>query len=64
MAEIEDLHPNLSTNLRVFSLKIGHQNLSFSTDFSGLRHNFSLICYLPHIISILQKNLPEKVANS
>ena len=39
MAEIQDLHPKLSTDLSVFSRKIGHQNLSFSTDFIGLRHN-------------------------
>ena len=32
LAEIEDLHPNLSTDLSVFTLKIGHQNLLFFID--------------------------------
>ena len=55
MAEIEDFHPNLSTDLTVFTLKMGHQNLSFPIDFIGLRHQSSLICYLPEIISILEE---------
>ena len=44
MAEINHLHPDLSTDLSVFTLKIGLQNLSFSVDFIGLRHNSSIIC--------------------
>ena len=59
MTKIEDLHPNLSTDLSVFTLGIGLQNLSFSIDFIVLRHNSSLICYLREIISILQKNGPN-----
>ena len=55
MAEIENLHPNLSTDLSVFILKTGHQNPSFSIDFNGLRHNSPLICYFPEIIRILEK---------
>ena len=54
MAEIQDFHPDLSTDLGVFSLKTEHQNLSFSIDFIGLRHNSLLICYFPEIISILE----------
>ena len=41
MAKIKDLHPNLSSDLSVFTVK----NLSSSADFSGLRHNSSLFCY-------------------
>ena len=59
MAEIDDLHPNLSTDLSVFTLRIGHQNFSFSIDFIGLRHNSLLICYFPEIISILEKIGPN-----
>ena len=54
MAETEDLHPNFSTDLSVFTLKIGHQDLSFCEDFIGLRHNSPLICYFPEIISNLK----------
>ena len=39
MAEIDALHLNLTTNLSVFTLKIGLQYLSFSTEFIGLYHN-------------------------
>ena len=53
MAKIKDLHPNLLTDLSVFPLKIGLQNLSFFIDFIGLGHNSSLMCYLREIISIL-----------
>ena len=59
MAEIEGLRPNLSTDLSVFTLKIGHQNLSFSIDFIGLRHCSSLICYFQEIMSISEENLPQ-----
>ena len=59
MAEIEDLHPNLSTDVSVFTRKIGDQNLSFSIDFIGLRQNSSLICYFPEIIIILEKICPN-----
>ena len=38
MTEIEDLHPDLSTDLSAFTLKIGHQNLLFSIGVIGLRH--------------------------
>ena len=55
MTEIKDLHPTLSTDLSVFTLKIGLQNLSFPRDFIGLRHNSSPICYFPEIICILEK---------
>ena len=59
MAEMEDFHPNLSTDLTVFTLKIGHQNPSFSIYFIGLRHKSSLICYFPEIIGILEKLGPN-----
>ena len=55
MAEIEDFHPNLSTVLTVFTLKIENQNLSFSIEFIGLRQKSSLICYFPEVIGILDK---------
>ena len=55
LTEIEELHPTWSTYLSVFTLKTGHQNLLFSIDFIGLRHNSSLIFYFPGIISILEK---------
>ena len=45
ISEIENLHPNVSTDLSVFILKTGLQNLSFSIDLNGLLHNSSLICY-------------------
>ena len=54
MAEMKDLHPNLSTDLSVFTLKIG-QNLSFPLYSIGLNHKSSLICYFPENISILEK---------
>ena len=50
MAEMRDLHSDLSTDLSVFTLRTGHQNLSFSNDFIGLRHNSSQICYFPEIV--------------
>ena len=53
MAEIKGLYPSLSIDLSVFTLKIWLQNLSFSIDFIDLRHNSSLMCYFPEIISIL-----------
>ena len=59
LAETEDFHPNLSTDLSVFTLKIGHQNLLFSIDYIGLCRNSSLICYFPEIISILEKFGPN-----
>ena len=59
MVEIGDLHPNLSTHLSVFALQIRRQNLSFSIDFIGLRHNSSLICYFRKIIGILLKIGPN-----
>ena len=45
MAEMKDFHPNLSTDLSVFTLKTGLQKLLFSEDFIGLRHNSPLICF-------------------
>ena len=60
MAEIEDLYPkNLSTDLSVFTLRIGLQNLSFSEDLIGLGHNSSIIGYLPEIINSLEKICPN-----
>ena len=59
MAEIEDLHPNLSTNLSDFTLKIGHRNLLFSKDFIGSHHDSSLTCYFPEIVSISEKICPN-----
>ena len=59
MADIEDLQSNLSTHPSIFTLKIGHQNLLFCIGFTGLRHNSSLICYFPEIISILKKIYPN-----
>ena len=59
MAEIERFHPNLSTDLTVFTLKTGHQNLSFSIGFIGLRHKSSLICYFPENIGMLEKIGPN-----
>ena len=53
------MHPNWSKDLSVFTLKIGHQNLLFSIDFIGLRHNSSVIHYFPGIISILEKIAPN-----
>ena len=61
MAETVALRPNLSTDLSVFILKIGHQNLSFSTDFVGLCHNSSLIYYFQEIVIILEINWPEYI---
>ena len=58
-AKIEDFHANFSTDLSVFALKIGHQNLLFSTDLIRLCHNSPLICYSPKIISILEKIGPN-----
>ena len=66
MAEIKDLHPNLSTDLSVFTLKIELQNLLFSIDFTELRHTSSIICYFPGMICILEKICPDilkEVAN-
>ena len=60
------LHPDLSTDLCVFTLKSGYRNVSCSIDFFGLRHNSPLFCYFLEIISILKKNGPkytQKVAN-
>ena len=51
MEEIEDLHPNLPTDLSVFTLKTGYQKLLFSIDFIGLRHNSFLICYFPETLA-------------
>ena len=65
MAEIEDLHSNLLTDLSVFAMKIGLRNLSFSVDLIGLHHSSSLIGYFLEIQSILEI-LPEytkEVAN-
>ena len=45
MAEIEDLHPNLSTDL---------SECLHSENLFGLRHNSSLICYFTKNISILE----------
>ena len=59
MAEIEDLHPDLLTDLSVFTLKTGHRNLSFSIGFIKLCHSSSLICYFPEIISIFEKIGPN-----
>ena len=59
MAEIENLHPVLSTDVSVIALKIGHQNLSFSIDFIGLRHYSSTIFHVTKIISILEKICPN-----
>ena len=59
MAEIGDFHPNLSTDLTVFTPKIGHQNLSFSINFIGLRHKSSLMYYFPDIIGILEEIGPN-----
>ena len=59
MAEIDDMHPNLLTDRSIFTLNIGHQNLLVSVNLIGLRHNFSLICYFPQIISILEKIYPS-----
>ena len=55
MAKMEDLYPDLSADLSVFTLEIEHRNLSFSVDFIGLRRNFSLIRYFQEIISIVEK---------
>ena len=41
MAEIKDLHQDLSTELSVFTLKIGLQNLTFLSillDYDIIRH--------------------------
>ena len=42
MAELEDLHPNLLTDLSLFTPKIELQNPSVSVDFIGFGHNSSL----------------------
>ena len=52
-------HPNLPTNLSVFTLKIEHQNLSFYINFIGLRGKSPLICFFPEIISNLEKIIPN-----
>ena len=64
MAEIDKLRPNSSIELSVFTLKIRLKKFSFSVDFIGLRHNFSLICYFPEIISILEKICPHTLLKS
>ena len=51
MAEIQDLIPDLSTDLTVFTLNIGHRNLSFCIGFVGLCHNYLLICYFPRLMA-------------
>ena len=56
MAGKENLHPNLSNNLSVFTLEIGHQNLLL---FYKLRHNSALIAYFPEVMSILEKMGPK-----
>ena len=55
MAKMEDLYPDLSADLSVFTLESEHRNFSFSVDFIGLRRNFPLMRYFQEIISTVEK---------
>ena len=51
MAKIENLHPNLSTDLSVFTLRIGLQKRLLSIDFIRLRHNTSIIAICERLLA-------------
>ena len=59
MAEIEDFHPSLSTDLTVFTMKIGHQKPLIFYRFYWITSQFLTNLLLPRDYQHFRENLLE-----